>query len=174
MKWCGPGAFHPTPTPNRTCKVSKHPAFPMVLMTLHRSRSPCRCEGVCRSLVQTQRNPRSLPAASGSPCAAGHLGDRLPFVTAQDVLEIRDVSCGCSVDLKWLLVGRQKPFGELAQIESKSSSGSQGWKRPTGSNRSSWLSKGLRKSSGRVTRSSWRWFGGRWKRRRRRWGRGLG
>jgi hypothetical protein len=39
-QWCGPGDFTQAPTPNRTCKISKHPAFPSALMVASHA-SPC-------------------------------------------------------------------------------------------------------------------------------------
>ena len=42
--WCGPGSLTPAPTPNWTCKPSKHPAFQTVLMTVRRS-STCGTPG---------------------------------------------------------------------------------------------------------------------------------
>ena len=61
--WCRRGSFTPAPTPNRTCKISKHPAFQTVSINYGRF-STCGTPG-----IESGDFARWLPACSWRSCS---------------------------------------------------------------------------------------------------------
>ena len=86
-RWCGPGDFTPTPTPNRTCKFPSHPALQTALIigalqqSVARGRNPLRTSYATdvAATVPTiffgplPRSSRTLPISEPFRCPKRHI-----------------------------------------------------------------------------------------------------